>query len=112
MPVPTEMRVCIGDLIVIEVRIDTQRGASIPSLSVSGYQEGRRCPVAKAYLDSGAGRWDVVLPSGTARRANYPVGDIEAPKNDAEYWQAVRRCVDLFAVDVIKDTAAAAGILT
>ncbi len=116
MPVPTQLHIIIGDTLggsplVMWVRLDTARGTSIPSLAVNGYRNGERVPVATAQLDSGCGAWDVKLPSGAAFQMRYPVRTIEGPSTDRDYWQAVRRVADLFAVDVIRDTMSTAGIL-
>lgn len=116
MPVPTELHVTLngslgGSPLVMSVRLDTARGASIPDLCVTGYRDGKRTPVATARLDSGCGVWDITLPSGEERRMAYPVLAVEGPSNDRDYWRAVRRVADLFAVDVVRDTMGTAGIL-
>lgn len=110
MPIPTEMHVSIGHVIAITVRLDTAKGKGIPNLSIRGVRDGERTDIATARLDSGSGVWDVVLPSGANLQMRYPVLDVEGPSTERAYWSAVRRVVDLFATDVLKDTAHAVGI--
>lgn len=110
MPVPTEMHASIGPVLAITVYLDTAQGKGIPSLSVRGTRNGERTAIATAHFDSGSGVWDVTLPSGAQLRMRYPVLAIEGPSTDRAYWNAVRQVVDLFATDVLQDTAQSVGI--
>jgi hypothetical protein len=112
MPVPTQLHVSIGDILVMTVRLDTANGKSIPDLSILGHRNGVRTAIATARLDSGCGVWDVTVPSGEKFQMRYPVLDIEGPSTQLAYWRAVRRAADLFAADVLRDAANASGIWT